>query len=1095
MRNPFRKLFALLLCAGMLFALLPSFAAAEDEKPDEPAIELPELGDAEPAEEPAETESVPAEPEDGDTTMPELPINGPDDAPGVVLEEEMSQTGITEFPITEPGVTVYRPFTPETEGFYELIVYPGTTLGIVADSEWNNLEAVRSEKPFVTYYLLAGESYYVGVYFESPERTGTASVSVRYYSPDACGNGSRWSFDAETGTLCLSGSGDMWHYTPETVPWAAVREQIKTLRVTSNGPLNIGRYAFYGCSNLESVDGVNNIGYIYAYAFYGTALREMAWTNYSYTGIGAYAFAYCKNLKTFSVSRNNWMYEIGDHAFYGSGLETASFGYELTKVGSYAFAECKDLKTVSLPNECHSYTYNTEFGDYVFQNSGLQSFTIPKIVTEIGSGTFAGCKNLTSLSVNPKNTVYTVKDGLLLTMNGRTLISAPYQTASGAYTTPTGIRIVADAAFCGCAALSELTLSPGIVSVGADAFEGCSQMTDVSIPLTLTEIKSGAFSDCGVTDVYYAGTEANRNAKLTIASEGNDALLSAEWHYTEPSSFDGTVEWDESVQFKGTTPYLVCTGEPLTPGFALKTADGEPVDPATYSVEYRENVNAGTAYVFVTFAEGYTGTMRLFFKIYLPPTTRTIVQNKSDGIYLSWEAVQGADGYVIYRRAWSSTTNGWTDFARWNNTTDLNWTDTAVYAGTRYQYGVKAYFNRKIDPVTGAEIGGNVGDNFNLGEVGPLKTTVRITTRKLTSLAAGYNKITAKWEGSSKFTGYQIRYATDEAFTKNVNTIKITDPQTTKAVIESLAKKTPYYVSVRSYHVFEGMTYFGEWSNIIRVKTGSGQTVYDVMYRALVIGESNYSQNPLSGCVNDMKAMRGMLKGLNRPFEVNAKANAKKSEIISGIRSTFADAMDNDVSLFYYSGHGVKASGVSDSEYNRMQGALVSVDMQYITMAELAQELSKVRGRVIVILDSCHSGASIMPTGGEEDDLQAFYADVIDAFSAYDLETSGSDGEKAGELKQSKFIVIAAARINQSSYEGKYDGSGYAQGAFTAALIKGMGCRYLYGTYTGSMPADKDKDKKVTLKELYTYAYSQAGSWANQDAVHYGPDDEVLFAR
>ena len=919
MRNTFRKLFALLLCAGMLFALLPSFAAAEDEKPDEPAIELPELGDAEPAEEPAETEPVPAEPEDGDTTMPELPIDGPDDAPGVVLEEEMSQTGITEFPITEPGVTVYRPFTPETEGFYELIVYPGSTLGIVADSEWNNLEAVRSEKPqncyFVTYYLLAGESYYVGVYFESPEQTGTASVSVRYYSPDACGNGSRWSFDAETGTLCLSGSGDMWHYTPETVPWAAVREQIKTLRVTSNDHLNIGQYAFYGCSNLESVDGVNNIGYIYAYAFYGTALREMAWTNYSYTGIGAYAFAYCKNLKTFSVWRNNWMYGIGDYAFYGSGLETASFGYELTRVGSYAFAECKDLKTVSLPNECHSYTYNTEFGDYVFQNSGLQSFTIPKIVTEIGSGTFAGCKNLTSLSVDPENTVYTVKDGLLLTMNGRTLISAPYQTASGAYTTPTGIRIVADAAFCGCAALSELTLSPGIVSVGADAFEGCSQMTDVSIPLTLTEIKSGAFSDCGVTDVYYAGTEANRNAKLTIASEGNDALLSAEWHYTEPSSFDGTVEWDESVQFKGTTPYLVCTGEPLTPGFALKTADGEPVDPATYSVEYRENVNAGTAYVFVTFAEGYTGTMRLFFKIYLPATTQTSISNVKDGVKLSWKAVPGADGYVIYRRAWNLQSSGWTTFERWNNTTGTSWTDKTVYAGTRYQYGVKAYFNQRMDPVTGALIGGNVGDNFNLGMVGPLKTTVRITTRHLTMLKAGSKSITATWEPSKVFTGYQLRYATDENFSKNTGSVKVADPTTTSTVLKSLQNGTYYYVGVRSYHEFEGMTYYGQWSNTIRVKPGSGQTMYDVMYRAVSVGENSYKQNPLKGCVNDMKAMSGMLKGLNRPFTVKSLQNASKTTIMNGISSAFSEAWDNDVSVFHYSGHGVDASGACLRRY------------------------------------------------------------------------------------------------------------------------------------------------------------------------------------
>ena len=46
----------------------------------------------------------------------------------------------------------------------------------------------------------------------------------------------------------------------------------------------------------------------------------------------------------------------------------------------------------------------------------------------------------------------------------------------------------------------------------------------------------------------------------------------------------------------------------------------------------------------------------------------------------------------------------------------------------------------------------------------------------------------------------------------------------------------------------------------------------------------------------------------------------------------------------------------------------------------------------------------------------------------------------------------------------------------------------------------ENNDKKVTLKELYSYAYSQARSWTSstgnaQRAQYYGPDDEVLFCR
>ncbi|MBQ4422768.1 MAG: fibronectin type III domain-containing protein [Clostridia bacterium] len=285
----------------------------------------------------------------------------------------------------------------------------------------------------------------------------------------------------------------------------------------------------------------------------------------------------------------------------------------------------------------------------------------------------------------------------------------------------------------------------------------------------------------------------------------------------QPVEIEGVVEWnEEDVQFKGATAYVIANGAAQTPGFVVKNAaDGSVVDPANYDYEYRENTNAGTGYVLVTFKGEYAGTCRGAFKIYLPATTETAVANVGNGIRLTWAPVEGAAGYVIYRRAWSATTNGWTDFVRWNNTTALEWTDTTVYAGTRYQYGVKAYFERRTDPVAGVEIGGNVGDNYNLGQVGPLRTTVRITTRELKSVTPGAKTLTVKWAGSSVFTGYQVQYAADTAFTQGAKTVKITDAKTVQTVLKNLKSGTAYFVRVRSYHEFNGMTYYGEWSNVL----------------------------------------------------------------------------------------------------------------------------------------------------------------------------------------------------------------------------------------------------------------------------------------
>ncbi len=153
--------------------------------------------------------------------------------------------------------------------------------------------------------------------------------------------------------------------------------------------------------------------------------------------------------------------------------------------------------------------------------------------------------------------------------------------------------------------------------------------------------------------------------------------------------------------------------------------------------------------------------------------------------------------------------------------TGLEWIDGSdanhkVYAGSRYQYGVKAYFAQRVDPVTGATIGGNVGDNYNLGLVGPLKTTVRITTRTLkTATAAGKGEIDVEWDASKVFTGYQLQIATNAAFTKEMESFKV---DFNSGYIDELKSNTTYYIRVRSYHEFEGMTYYGEWSNVLSCK-------------------------------------------------------------------------------------------------------------------------------------------------------------------------------------------------------------------------------------------------------------------------------------
>ncbi len=275
-------------------------------------------------------------------------------------------------------------------------------------------------------------------------------------------------------------------------------------------------------------------------------------------------------------------------------------------------------------------------------------------------------------------------------------------------------------------------------------------------------------------------------------------------------------EWG-GLAMKGTTPYMIWNGAKRCPPFEVYDAGtGKYVDPWYYDFHFEENVAPGTGYLYVKM-RGNAEEKRVWFKIYLPPTTATSVANVSDGIKISWAAVPGAAGYVVYRRAMNLSMTSWSKFDRWNNTTGTTFTDTKVYAGTRYQYGVKAYFANRTDPVSGASIGG-VFDNYNLGEVGPLKTTVRIKTNKLNSVTAGTGKLTAKYTKIDVCTGYIVQVATNSAFTSGVKEAKVTSASTVSKTVSGLSSGKTYYVRVRGYNEFNGTTYYGEWSNVLNCK-------------------------------------------------------------------------------------------------------------------------------------------------------------------------------------------------------------------------------------------------------------------------------------
>ena len=372
--------------------------------------------------------------------------------------------------------------------------------------------------------------------------------------------------------------------------------------------------------------------------------------------------------------------------------------------------------------------------------------------------------------------------------------------------------------------------------------EGMTAGEEVPVGTLYFKVADGL--EAGTEIAFEVGEEAYAETQIDDPDRPNHVIVTqhdlaadfSPYVVSEAKAFNGVVKFnDGAVQYKGKTPYVMydAAAGKHEPAFTVYEEDETTViDPANYDFEYKENTLPGTGYLFVTFKNEYAGEEMLFFKIYLPATTWTKVENVQDGILIQWTPVEGAAGYVIYRRAASAKTNNqWTSFERWWNVTGTEWIDGPddahkVYAGTRYQYGVKAYFARRLDPIAGEEIGGNVNEpsgNYNLGIVGPLKTTVRITTRVLNAVEAGAKQMTVTWSPSGLFDGTEIEYATDANFTQNKVSVKVECRDANNKVIKEYVAKgltsgKTYYVHVRSYHVFEGVTYYGEWSNVLDCK-------------------------------------------------------------------------------------------------------------------------------------------------------------------------------------------------------------------------------------------------------------------------------------
>ena len=322
----------------------------------------------------------------------------------------------------------------------------------------------------------------------------------------SCGENVIWRFEEATGTLTISGAGQMDDYFyGSTLPWYDQKGQILTV-VVEPGVTSIGACAFYGCYNVSSVSMPDSITTIGDRAFHGcTSLTGINIPD-SVTSIGSSAFSHCTHLTdvripdgvasinayTFSgcsrltgVHIPDTVTSIGMYAFeLCTGMESITIPENVTSIGSSAFYACTSLTDVKLSQNLRS------IGVSAFNSClSLTEIVIPETVTTLDDYAFCDCRSLTSIHI--PDSVVSIGESAFSGCSGLIGIDIP-----------TGVASIDNSTFSGCSGLTSVHIPDSVRAIGSSAFYGCSGLTDIVIPDSVISISNYAFSDCtGLTSV------------------------------------------------------------------------------------------------------------------------------------------------------------------------------------------------------------------------------------------------------------------------------------------------------------------------------------------------------------------------------------------------------------------------------------------------------------------------------------------------------------------------------------------------------------------------------------------------------------------
>lgn len=198
-----------------------------------------------------------------------------------------------------------------------------------------------------------------------------------------CGENLTWVYEKATGTLTISGTGEMITFGNSNKPWDEYKNEIKTL-IIEEGVTSISDYSFSYYEKLTSAQLPESLREIGERAFERSGITTLTLPN-SITKIKKAAFTGCINLKMINIPNN--LSSLSEALFWGcTELTDIDIPNNITSIGNNVFTQCSGLTTITLHEGI------TEIMSGAFSScTGLTSMVIPNSVMEFGEGVFASC--------------------------------------------------------------------------------------------------------------------------------------------------------------------------------------------------------------------------------------------------------------------------------------------------------------------------------------------------------------------------------------------------------------------------------------------------------------------------------------------------------------------------------------------------------------------------------------------------------------------------------------------------------------------------------------------------------------------------------